>query len=45
LFQAIGNQDYPLIQTLLLIITVCVLVANLITDLLYTRLDPRARAT
>ncbi len=44
LFQAIGNQDYPLIQTLLLIITVCVLVANLITDLLYTRLDPRARA-
>jgi peptide/nickel transport system permease protein len=45
LAQAVGNEDYPLIQALLLIITVCVLVANLITDLLYTRLDPRVRST
>jgi peptide/nickel transport system permease protein len=43
LAQAVGNADYPLIQALLLIITVCVLVANLVTDLLYTRLDPRVR--
>jgi peptide/nickel transport system permease protein len=45
LAQAVGNEDYPLIQALLLIITVCVLVANLVTDLLYTRLDPRVRST
>jgi peptide/nickel transport system permease protein len=44
LAQAVGNEDYPLIQALLLIITVCVLVANLVTDLLYTRLDPRVRS-
>jgi peptide/nickel transport system permease protein len=41
---AIGTQDYPLIQALLLIITLCVLLANLAADLLYGRLDPRVRA-
>lgn len=43
LANAIGSEDYPLIQALLLIITLCVLAANLIADLLYGRLDPRAR--
>jgi peptide/nickel transport system permease protein len=42
---AVGNQDYPLVQALLLIITVCVLAANLAADLVYARLDPRVRAT
>ena len=42
---AIGSEDYPLIQALLLIITVCVLLANLAADLLYGRLDPRVRAS
>lgn len=41
---AIGTQDYPLIQALLLIITLCVLLANLAADLVYGRLDPRVRA-
>jgi peptide/nickel transport system permease protein len=41
---AIGSEDYPLIQALLLIITVSVLVANLAADMLYGRLDPRVRA-
>jgi len=40
---AIGSEDYPLIQALLLIITLCVLLANLAADLLYGRLDPRVR--
>lgn len=42
LFQAASNQDYPLLQALLLIISIAVLLANLIVDLLYGRLDPRA---
>jgi len=45
LANAIGSEDYPLIQALLLVITVCVLLANLAADLLYGRLDPRVRAT
>jgi peptide/nickel transport system permease protein len=41
---AIGSQDYPLIQGLLLVITLGVLLANLVADLLYGRFDPRVRA-
>jgi len=41
---SLGSDDYPVIQALLLIITVCVLLANLAADLLYARLDPRTRA-
>jgi peptide/nickel transport system permease protein len=40
---AANQQDYPLLQGLLVIIIVAVLIANLITDLIYVRLDPRAR--
>jgi len=40
---AANQQDYPLLQGLLLVIVVAVLIANLITDLIYVRLDPRAR--
>jgi peptide/nickel transport system permease protein len=41
--EAIGNRDFPLLQTLLLFIITGVLIANLIADLLYGVLDPRAR--
>jgi peptide/nickel transport system permease protein len=41
---AVNNLDYPLMQGLFLMITFAVLVANLIVDLLYVRLDPRVRA-
>jgi peptide/nickel transport system permease protein len=43
LFNAVIGQDYPLMQALFLMITVSVLVANLIVDLLYGVLDPRTR--
>ena len=43
LVQAVRNQDYPLMQGLFLMITLAVLGANLIVDLLYVRLDPRVR--
>jgi peptide/nickel transport system permease protein len=39
---ALGN-DYPLTQALLLVLAVCVIVANFIMDLLNFALDPRVR--
>lgn len=43
-FKAVSNLDYPLLQGLFLMLTLAVLGANLIIDLLYVRLDPRVRA-
>jgi len=42
---ALTSEDYPLIQALLLVITVAVLVANFVADLVYARLDPRVRSS
>jgi peptide/nickel transport system permease protein len=44
LVQAVRNQDYPLMQGLFLMITLSVLAANFLVDLLYIWLDPRARS-
>jgi peptide/nickel transport system permease protein len=43
LFTAVEGLDYPLIQGLLLIITIGVLGANLLVDGIYVLLDPRVR--
>lgn len=43
LFQAIGGKDYPLMQGIFLVITLSVLVANILADLIYVLLDPRTR--
>jgi len=43
LLQAIGSEDYPLLQGIFLIITFAVLAANLIADFAYSFLDPRTR--
>lgn len=40
-YQALLTRDYPLIQGVFLIVTLSVLIANFIVDLLYPRLDPR----
>lgn len=45
LYEAVLNRDYPLMQALFLVITISMLVAIFIVDLLYARLDPRVRAT
>lgn len=45
LLQAVQTLDYPLMQALFLMITATVLVANLLVDVLYVRLDPRARTS
>ena len=38
----VDNRDYPLMQALLLFMIMAVLIANLVADLLYGVLDPRA---
>jgi peptide/nickel transport system permease protein len=43
LWRAIQTRDYPLLQGIFLVVTISVVVANLIADLLYSRLDPRIR--
>lgn len=42
-YQAVIQRDYPMLQGAFLILTVSVVMVNLITDLIYFRLDPRIR--
>ena len=44
LFNAIGQNDYPVIQAITLIITLAVLIANFAVDVLTGFIDPRIRA-
>jgi peptide/nickel transport system permease protein len=43
LYIAVSNHDFPLMQALLLVISVSMLVTIFVVDLLYVRLDPRVR--
>jgi peptide/nickel transport system permease protein len=43
LLQAVGKRDYPLMTGAFLIITVAVILANILADLLYGVIDPRVR--
>ncbi len=43
LIDAINQRDYPVMQGVFIIITCSVIFANLLADLLYSRLDPRIR--
>jgi peptide/nickel transport system permease protein len=43
LYQAVSNNDYPLMQGVFLTITFLVLIANLLADACYVLLDPRTR--
>jgi peptide/nickel transport system permease protein len=45
LISAVQALDYPLMQGLFLMLTLSVLVANFIADILYVRLDPRVRGS
>jgi peptide/nickel transport system permease protein len=45
LVRSVETHDYPLMQALFLLITLAVLAANFIVDLLYVRLDPRVRTS
>jgi peptide/nickel transport system permease protein len=44
LFSAIGQNDYPVIQAITLLITLAVLLANFTVDILTGFIDPRIRA-
>jgi peptide/nickel transport system permease protein len=41
MFEAVGTRDYPAMQGSFLLLTLTVVTANLVVDLLYRRLDPR----
>jgi peptide/nickel transport system permease protein len=43
LVQAVENDDYPLMQAIFLIISLAVLGANFLVDMLYALIDPRTR--
>jgi peptide/nickel transport system permease protein len=43
LYSAIGTNDYPLMEGIFLVITLAVLAANFVADLVYLLLDPRTR--
>jgi peptide/nickel transport system permease protein len=44
LFNAVSNEDYPLMQGVFLIIVVAVVLANFLVDILYVFIDPRVRS-
>lgn len=41
--QAISSRDYPLLQGCILVISISYVLVNLLTDLLYSFIDPRVR--
>jgi peptide/nickel transport system permease protein len=43
LFDALGKLDYSLVQGIFVVITLVVLAANLLADVVYVMIDPRAR--
>ncbi len=45
LINSINARDYPVMQGVFLVIATAVVLANLLADLLYSRLDPRIRIT
>ncbi|MCA1691451.1 MAG: ABC transporter permease [Acidimicrobiales bacterium] len=44
MIEAVGTRDYPAMQGAFLVLTLTVVTANLLVDLLYRRLDPRTVA-
>jgi peptide/nickel transport system permease protein len=44
LFTAIGQEDYPVVQGITLIIMIAVLLANFMVEIAYGFIDPRIRA-
>ncbi|MCA1973580.1 MAG: ABC transporter permease subunit, partial [Caenispirillum sp.] len=40
---ALAQRDYPVLQGLMVLYTLLIVIANLLTDLAYGALDPRVR--
>jgi len=43
-YQAVLSQDYPILQGAFLLISFAVVLANFVSDIIYTSLDPRIKA-
>ena len=43
LLHSIGSRDYPLMAGAFLLITIAIVGANIVADLLYSVIDPRVR--
>ena len=43
IYEALYGRDYPVLMGVFLFVSIAVVLANLATDLLYARLDPRIR--
>lgn len=41
LYEAIGARDYPVLMGLFIVLSIMVIIANVITDVIYALLDPR----
>ena len=44
MYSALTNRDYPVLQGLFLFVTVAVVSANFLADILYRYLDPRVKS-
>ncbi len=44
MYDALQGRDYPLLQGIFLLISICVVGANFLSDILYGYLDPRVKA-
>ena len=42
--EALAARDYPVLQGVFLVLSISVVLANLLADMVYGRLDPRVRA-
>jgi peptide/nickel transport system permease protein len=43
MYEALRARDYPLLQGVFLLLTICVVIANFLADLTYSLIDPRVR--
>lgn len=43
MYEALKSRDYPLLQGVFLLVTVSVVIANLIADIMYSYIDPRVK--
>jgi peptide/nickel transport system permease protein len=43
LYNSLGSRDYPMMNGAFLLITIAVVIANILADLLYSAIDPRVR--
>ncbi len=43
IYESVSTRDYPVLQAAFLVITITVLLSNILADLIYPILDPRAR--